>query len=383
MAEEIEELLVKIRPDGVDETASGLENVQSQFSRTTETVEESTGVLEQFSQRWRGAVGVIVGALLTATAGLLSKVPVVNELMGGLMAVVDALAYRLSSFLRPTLGPINRALYRLAPTIYTVEGAIGKLLDTVMASFLGILGYVAILNTAWQEDWHGIRTTTNTVLSAIRSAISRFIGFVKPYIEKFLDQVLNGNWKGALKTLAAFHQAVFKRIRSLALKFVAAFAKTVVGFTSTVRTTLEKFWATVRTGFETLFNLIVNQAKSWANTFVSVVENAVNRAIRAVPDSIQSKLGLEQVSLGKAYDVQSPSDIMAKGQRQLEQRRAQAEIRGIQRESEAKSQIDRLISAMQNSQQKTTINMDGRQVAESVEPYLGQGAAGAGRTGSR
>lgn len=128
-ANEVMELVIRVSPEGADETADSLENVEETFEETADTAGEQTGVLDDFSRRWAGAMSIIVGSLTLAAGALASQMPIVADLMDGFMAIVEETALVLDEKLRPSLNPIVDAMFDLAKAIgkEDTDGAVAAL----------------------------------------------------------------------------------------------------------------------------------------------------------------------------------------------------------------------------------------------------------------
>jgi len=86
MAEEIESLVVSMKPDGLGETTEGLDIVQDKTEETAETMQEQSEQADSFADKFQGAMSVAVSALAVGTTGLLSQVPVLGEVLSGVSA---------------------------------------------------------------------------------------------------------------------------------------------------------------------------------------------------------------------------------------------------------------------------------------------------------
>ena len=141
MANEVHELVVQMRPDGIDETESELQGAEGQFEDTADAVGDSAAEMEGFAARWRGAMNAIMVAFAVAATGLLSQVPVVGELMSSIVAVLEALAFQIDGVLRPVLGPLADAFFRLSAEIFKLDGAAGTIVG-VLATLAAIFAVV-------------------------------------------------------------------------------------------------------------------------------------------------------------------------------------------------------------------------------------------------
>ena len=137
-----EELTVAIRSEGVSETQDDLEGVESAMEDTADSAGTAADDLEGFSQRFQGAMSAAVAALAVAAAGLLSQVPVLGELMAGLFAIVEAVAFQMDGVLRPVLSPLTDAFFDLANAIFEADGIAGDIIGVLgtIASIAAIVG---------------------------------------------------------------------------------------------------------------------------------------------------------------------------------------------------------------------------------------------------
>ena len=119
-----EELVVKAMPEGFDATNQKLETTDEKFEEVSGSMEESTGLLSSLANKFGGALSAIVAGVAVATAGILSQVPILGEVVSGLTSVINAVAFQLDKRLRPVLGPVRDGLFELAQAIF--EGDFGK-----------------------------------------------------------------------------------------------------------------------------------------------------------------------------------------------------------------------------------------------------------------
>lgn len=184
---EIQNLLVRIEPEGVDETTEDLAEQSDQFEETAETADEQTGRLEDFSQKWQGAMTTIVAGLAIAAAGLLSQVPVLGEALGGIIAVIEAIAFQMDQVLRPVLQPITRGFFQLSGAIFGLKGVAGDIvgiLATIGATLSVVAGAALAAATAFGTSLSGVASTlaglggTIAGVSAGLVAIAASIGII-------------------------------------------------------------------------------------------------------------------------------------------------------------------------------------------------------------
>lgn len=178
MAEDVSNLIVRMRPEGVDETVQGLNTTEEATKETTEALDGQADAAEGFLQKFEGAMGAVIAGLAVASAGILSQVPVLGEAMSGLFSVVEALAFQLDGALRPSLGGVTDELFDLSGQIYG-SGGVLEGLDLIVEK-LGNLGMDAVAFTLEGDK--------------LKAGVDGIIEFVFPKInsnEPILDKIFS------------------------------------------------------------------------------------------------------------------------------------------------------------------------------------------------
>src|SRR6056297_3193014 len=103
----IQEIVVKAVPAGIDETTSQMDEPEGSVSGVGEALKEQASGMSGVAKAFKGAMGAVVAGLAVSTGFLLSRVPVLGELMDGLVAVFDAMAFQLDQQLRPAISPVE------------------------------------------------------------------------------------------------------------------------------------------------------------------------------------------------------------------------------------------------------------------------------------
>jgi hypothetical protein len=175
--DEISELVVAARPEGLEETSDGLEQIEQRFDETAESFDETTAEFEDLQSRWQGAMTAIVTGLSVAVGGLLSTVPVLGEVMGGLGSILEAIGFQIDQVLRPALMPLTKRLFDVSAAIFQLDGRVAdlfglwSLFTTAIfgagTALLGFIGYTQGLGAAF---------------GAVTGAISGAIGAVKSMV---------------------------------------------------------------------------------------------------------------------------------------------------------------------------------------------------------
>jgi len=145
----VEELIIKATPQGMGDVEDGLETMSNQSEETTNEIEDQSSALGDMSEKFEGAMGAIVAGFAVVTAGLLSRVPVLGEAASGLSAILDALALKIDTRLRPVLTPLTTLFFEIANAINAADGPLGKLIGAIStAATLSISFTTAVLGAS-------------------------------------------------------------------------------------------------------------------------------------------------------------------------------------------------------------------------------------------
>jgi len=174
---DIEELVVRAKPAGISDTKGELEGLNEKLDESADELDETTGRLEGLQRRFSGAMQAIMVGLAVATAGLLSQVPVIGELMSGLGAIVDALALRLDQRLRPALQPITNRLFDVAEALLNADGALGTFIDGVLLASI-TLGIASGVLVAVAQGAALVASSIATLQGIFGGLVGSITGFI-------------------------------------------------------------------------------------------------------------------------------------------------------------------------------------------------------------
>jgi len=214
----VEELVVKAKPEGVDETVDGFEEMQEGLDDAANQMDDTSGSLSDMASEWKGAMGAIVAGLTIATAGLLSKVPVLGSVMGGLEMVIDSLAYKLDQTLRPVLQPLTKEFADLASEIHKSDGILEGL--DAIAEKTGSLGLDAI---EWSLEGDKLKGLTEDIIT-----------FVFPTMQggkdknNILDHMFNVNITGVVVLTFLFGGLTITTAKVLSFLLPASISATAI-----------------------------------------------------------------------------------------------------------------------------------------------------------
>lgn len=396
MTREAHELLVSVRPDGMDETTDGLEGVSDQFSETADDTEEAAGLLEDFGDKFQRAGAVVIAGLGTVAAGLLAQIPVISEAASGVFSILDALVLRVDEGLRPAVGGVSTSLFDLADSILTAEGDMGLLIDFVAiatVTFLGLLaaaGLVAGALFAASAAAGVIGVALLTVLGilgiiaiaagALWLAWQKNFGNMQNLTVDFIDAIIEGRLVDALGFLLQYTENVLNFWKDLWARSFGEVIGVVAKGWNKILTIGRRFINLIQTGVEALFALLVRGAKAWANEFAAIIEGGVNRALSAIPDDALEKAGLPtSVSINRPFsNVGSRRDVLERVGRRGRRRDRAIQDRGRDRSRQIDKQVEKLVAALQSQDVEIPLSLDSKQVANETEKWAGNAARNAG-----
>jgi len=120
-----------VDPEGIEETNQQLKNQREEFTEMADTAEDSTGKLEMFSNRWKGAMRTFSVGLAIATGSLASKIPVVGELIESMSGVLQALVFRIDKALRPAFEGVQQELFKVQERVLEADNVFEALKEAI------------------------------------------------------------------------------------------------------------------------------------------------------------------------------------------------------------------------------------------------------------
>lgn len=405
-SDEIHELAVKLIPEGVDETENALDSVSDTFEDTADTAGEESKRLDSFADKWSGAMTAIVVGLGVAVAGLASKIPVVGELMAGLEAIIDAVAFRLDERLRPVLAPVADALFDVADAIFDTDGAAGVLLDTVLLLGAGIAGLVVAVFAAGSAlaklgfgagGAAAVASVFGTLAGWISTAASAIAGFIAGSIAAAAAVgALIGTLAvailevtGIMDIVRDFGTTLGNQLPEWASQGIIALIGFFVGGLAILGAAIAGFVSGVlegglQEGIDRAISNAVKVGEFFVDSWLFFLEKLAAGAVAHINNAIQGIEGLMSaasdaaaelpgvsvggVSLGRVGGIQGPSGSAP----------TSPGVTGS-RTASGGSQFKRLIQAMQNTDLEAVFQIDSKEVASETMSFLGGEAETTGR----
>jgi len=308
---DVAEVVVRATPEGMGDVNRELDSMEGKMQDTKENVSGTAGALGGLASKVKGAMKATVAGLAIGAAGLASQVPVVGELVSGLGAIVNALAFKLDAKLRPALSKVTDSFFNIAAAIS--EGNYGQ----VRQEIAGLVKEFTGLNELTPESiLRGLINAIGNGLSQITQAFTNFeqnitagdfedfflrVGsFLKTgLVEVFKTARDDIDWSSLLVSIIRF---IGKALVGLAGAFDTAVIDPIVGWFMELvgkagdwgKALLQNFLSGIRGFAENVVQGIVNVI----NTIIS----GINTIIEGLPNEIKSKLDVETFSKLEAPD---------------------------------------------------------------------------------
>lgn len=316
-----EELLVAIRSEGADDTVEDLDNVEEGVEETSQALEKQSEEMQGFATKFKGALTAAVAALALGAAGLLSKVPVIGEALGGLGAIIDSVGLQIDSEIRPALQSLTSAFFDIAQGISEADGGFGDLIGRLGAVGAGatlvigvltaigvtltgplllaigaVAGAIAALWTAWDENFANIQGVTQSVIGSIQSRFQRFAEVVGPIVSGVIERLAEV-WQNNGDTIVSTVNFVFRTVGAVIEQVVDSILTTIQFFFQVLTGDWEGAWNTLTNFFErtisrwkpilsdaikALKGLIVDAAQAAANITQAITEKIVGMVEDAI-----------------------------------------------------------------------------------------------------
>ncbi|UXF50573.1 hypothetical protein 7778G3H09_19 [Haloquadratum phage sp.] len=304
-----EELVVKALPEGFGETNDKLETTDEKFEEVSGSMEESTGLLSSLANKFGGALSAIVAGVAVATAGILSQVPILGEVVSGLTSVINAVAFQLDKRLRPVLGPVRDGLFELAQAIF--EGNFGKA-ESIIKDFVD-----AIANIDFGAVFASVTDAVDGILVKIQDA---FDGRTAGGIVDQILGLLGGFVSFASNRLAGFIQDVIKALsgtetNNVLAEFLVDSLDALSDFTSSATNAIMSFLRGLNYGsiINTITAALTGESTEITSGFIDLISSVNwNKITQKLKQEFKSSTkeglinALQNIDIGDAAEFANP-----------------------------------------------------------------------------
>lgn len=327
MANEVEELVISAKPEGIDETTDQLEDMSGQFDETADSMDDTAGSFEDLQNRWSGAMSAMVAGLAVAVGGLLTQVPILGELGGAVGAVLEAVGFQIDQLLRDLgAGGLIDAIFQFSNAIFEADGALGDfigaislVITTIAGAVGGYLAWIAatqglaaagaVLVGGLKIVGGAILTVVGAILS-IKAAIIIAILAILAFAAAFIFNIAGVRDK-TLSILGNLWDAAAKIIGNLVDDIVAFFD----GLVSDVGEKIGELVDKARTWGENMFDNFIGALEGLGRavaeiflTGLNAIIDTINAAISKLPKEVRTRLGISTLSNINPGDIGLSND---------------------------------------------------------------------------
>lgn len=372
---EIEKLVVKAEPQGVDDTAGEFAGLEENVAEITEGLSDQGDEMQAISQRWNGALTAITTGLAVASAGLLSQVPVVGGVFDGLKSIISAVAYQMDQVLRPILQPITNKFYEVSASIYEADGALGTIIG-VVASVIAILGTIVgaiVLVSKTLAALAGAKAAVIAAGKLLISAITALVGALS------LPVVAIAAVVAALGLLVWYFRDEIASAISTAIDWLVGFAgdlkDTVAGLISDAAEWGSDIVDKLAEGIKDAMGAIedwIGDAKQWGKDIIKKFVEGIKSKIGDVKDAAGDVKGAIEDKI--SFD-QLENDRMAQrwGQDLMQEFSAGVDRgQGVLEGALDAPQAPEAEPFLAGGREEIAVMLDGRRVDEGVREYRGE-----------
>lgn len=256
----VEELIVQAKPEGLDKTTRGFENMQDELDDTKEEMDETTGGLEDLAARWKGAMGVIVAGLGVAVAGLASRIPAVGSLMDQLSGTLDLLALKIDKALRPEFNRLSSAIADTNKQVAQADGPWEALTDAVTGVNKAFSLFRADVLQGVIKDLTGVKLPTSFLRFFTNLTSLNIAGLV----QQFLEGLRNPEEVG--RAVVDFGNSIASGINDAIIEPAMQWGKSV----------LDEFIGGLKNNISNLSQQIGRIANNISNGITNEVDNALD-----------------------------------------------------------------------------------------------------------
>jgi len=269
---DIAEVVVRATPEGMGEVNDGLNEMEQNLSENTEQMDEQADALSDMSKKFQGAMAAVTAGFAIVTGTLLRRIPVLGETASAFGAILDAVALKMDSVLRPALNRVNNFLLDVAATIFEANGAFGTLIGVVGVVVTALLG-IASAVLAGIAGFLALGGSLGTVTAAAGTLIAG----IKALLVALGSLIsLPAVIVAGLAILAfMFREEIYNAIQTAIAAFRDFVPKAMVAVRNVVKRVTEAFTS------------LVDKAKDWGKSLIEKLVKGIKSAAGAVQDIVE------------------------------------------------------------------------------------------------
>ena len=384
---DVHELVVRAKSEGIEEVTEDLEEQQDAFEETADTADAQAGNMETFMEQMQGAMSVVVAALGVATAGLLSRVPIIGQTMELLFGFIEILAFKLDEELRPALTGLNEDLAETQAEAAEAEGFFESLETTVEGVTQAFEDAQVDVLATQLEDLFGIEVPDGFLdihLGMLFLDPSRVFGGVREQLFSMMDtfSISKGDlaaWVAdVLQTFVRWRETLAEIVTDLVEDFIdrlIEWAEWALGIIDGFRVDVREAWEGLKDDAREAGRAIIQRLVDGLRSKLDRLRGIANQ----IADIIRQRLPSSDAETGPLSDLSQTGpalvDTLAQGMERSAPRAGAAAdtVAGSARPTGAAG------GGSSGVRIEVPVHLDGREVARIVESHLPDQTLGRGR----
>jgi phage-related protein len=323
---DVEELVVRARPQGVQETTDQLEGMEEQFEETSGGMEEQTNLFQEMANRIDGLMGAVVAGLAVATAGILANVPILQQALGGVVSLFEAFGFQLDQLLRQLgAGGLVDFLFNFSSAIFELDGAVGDLVGFLSGAIpAAVAGYIAALKAGIVSSGAltGALSTIGSVISSVvlgaLGALASILGLPVAAVAALVAAVVGliavfvTDFMGIRTATVNVISDVLRIMGSLASR-LASTTTDIAGVFLTLASDIVDAVVGIGGDIASAFLGVVDDGLTWGQSLVRNIAQGIRNGIDWAVDAIQNLVQRIKEALANLPGVDTVTDAAGIG----------------------------------------------------------------------
>lgn len=302
------ELDVVVKAVGAKETKKDIDGVSGGLNDVVKGGAGDMSSMLGMSKKIASTMAIIVAAFTAATAALLLKIPLIQEMASAIGVLIDAIAFAMDEVLAPVLIPIINFIYLLSEKFSELPGPVKLFiaimliaafaLGTLTLALIGLLAIIAFVGAiliivvvlaaiiavigllvaavmlayyAWKNNWFGIRDTIKSVFDKIKGY---WTSMKKWFFDAFGDELadIKKEWDLTWDSIASKVKAIISTVTSIIKAGLGVVKRIWEEDIGGIRNILTNAWDIIKTATKAVFDVIVSVIEIAINTIMTVIK---------------------------------------------------------------------------------------------------------------
>ncbi|MCA9980505.1 MAG: hypothetical protein KDD89_06725, partial [Anaerolineales bacterium] len=224
-----------------------------------------------------------------------------TEQIAGIMAVIEPYATMAAQFIADNfqMSDVIMALgIAIGAFLIPVIGSLVVSIGTLLAPILLVIGAVALVRTAWEQNWGGIQEKTAVVFAFLSENIPVWMAAIQEVVNTVLAAIAQF-WSTYGDQIMTIATNVWTIIQSVITAVVAVIGFLVLGFLEKIQTA----WQTYGDQIMSIVNLVFSFIQMFVSTYMTAVFTFISTILAGIYSVVSSVLSTVQAFWEKNGDT--------------------------------------------------------------------------------